>query len=75
MELPIWVNNLLFVIQIFAAIFFVWLIWPLIKGEKWKEKFIDNKQALSILIVFIIIFIFAWGLVWLFNILAPADLT
>lgn len=69
MELPDWLNNSLFALQIFAVIFFLWIIWPLVKSEKWKEKFVDNKQAFSILIVFIIIFIFVWGLVWLFDLL------
>lgn len=69
MELPDWLNNSLFALQIFAVIFFLWIIWPLVKSEKWKEKFVDNKQAFSILIVFIIIFIFVWCLVWLFDLL------
>lgn len=73
MELPAWLESLLIALQIAAFLFFLWLIWPLIKGEQWKEKFIKNKQALSILIVFILIFIFIYGLTALFNWIAPVE--
>ena len=73
MELPVWLESLLIALQIAAFLFFLWLIWPLIKGEQWKEKFIKNKQALSILIVFILIFIFIYGLTALFNWIAPVE--
>lgn len=73
MELPVWLESLLIALQIAAFLFFLWLIWPLIKGEQWKEKFIKNKQALSILIVFILIFIFVYGLTALFNWIAPVE--
>jgi hypothetical protein len=73
MELPVWLESLLIALQVAAFLFFLWLIWPLIKGEQWKEKFIKNKQALSILIVFILIFIFIYGLTALFNWIAPVE--
>lgn len=74
MELPIWLEYTLIAVQIFAFGFFLWLIWPLVKGEQWKEKFIHNKQAFSILIVFILIFVFIYGLVGLFNWLLPPEI-
>lgn len=74
MELPIWLEYSLIGVQIFALGLFLWLIWPLVKGEQWKEKFIHNKQAFSILIVFILIFIFTYGMVALFNWLIPTEM-
>ena len=73
MELPAWLEGLLIALQVAAFFFFLWLIWPLIKGEQWKEKFIKNKQALSILIVFILVFIFIYGLTALFDWIAPIE--
>ncbi|WP_029934525.1 hypothetical protein [Thiomicrospira pelophila] len=74
MELPIWLEYLLIGLQIGAAVFFVWLVWPLIKGEQWRKKFIENKQAFSILIVFILIFIFVYGLGFVFDALFPVEI-
>lgn len=73
MALPEWLEYLLIAVQVFAFFLFLWLIWPLVKGEQWKEKFIHNKQALSILIVFILIFVFIYGLTALFEIIAPVE--
>lgn len=74
MELPTWLEYVLIGVQIFSVGLFLWLIWPLVKGEKWREKFIQNKQALSILIVFVLVFIFIYGLVALFNWLFPVEM-
>lgn len=73
MELPIWLEYLLIGLQIGAVVLFIWLVWPLIKGEQWRKKFIENKQAFSILIVFIIVLIFAYGLGFLFDTLFPVE--
>jgi hypothetical protein len=73
MELPSWLEIALVAVQIFAVGLFFWLIWPLVKAEKWKEKFIHNKQALSILIVFVLIFVFVYGMMALFDWLYPIE--
>lgn len=73
MELPIWLEYLLIGLQIGAVVLFIWLVWPLIKGEQWRKKFIENKQAFSILIVFIIVLVFAYGLGFLFDTLFPVE--
>lgn len=49
---------LITIIEILALVFFIYLIYPAIKAENWKEKFIENKHAKSILIVFILIIVF-----------------
>jgi uncharacterized membrane protein SpoIIM required for sporulation len=74
MELPFWVQAFLIFIQVAAVVVFIWLIWPLVKNEEWKKKFIDNKQALSILIVFVLVFVFVYGLTAVFNWLYPVEL-
>ncbi len=48
--------SILLVLAKIGAVFgFIFLIWPLVKAEKWKQKFIENKHAKSLLIVFILI--------------------
>ncbi len=51
-------TTLAIILQLAALILFIALIWGAVKNENWKEKFIDNKHARSLLIVFIIIFVF-----------------
>lgn len=48
-------ETLVIILQVAALIFFIALIYPTIKAENWKEKFIENKQAKSVLIVFVLI--------------------
>lgn len=48
---------LVIILQVAALIFFIALIYPTIKAENWKEKFIENKQAKSVLIVFVLILV------------------
>ncbi|WP_044410566.1 hypothetical protein [Thiomicrospira microaerophila] len=74
MELPFWVQAFLIFVQVAAVVVFIWLIWPLVKNEEWKKKFIDNKQALSILIVFVLVFVFVYGMTAVFNWLYPVEL-
>ncbi len=56
-------------------IFFVFLavIWPAVKKEKWKEKFIDNRHARSILIVFILILLFVMAISVFFDTFYPLE--
>jgi len=61
------------ILQILALVIFVALVWPYVKKEKWKEKFIDNKQARSVLIVFILILLFMVGLSLFFDMLYPIE--
>ncbi|MDR9497616.1 MAG: hypothetical protein RI556_00410 [Hydrogenovibrio sp.] len=61
------------VLQILAVVILLFLIWPHIKNEKWKEKFIDNKQARSVLIVFILVLALVVGVSWLMDALIPLE--
>lgn len=61
------------ILQILALVVFIALIWPYARQENWKEKFIDNKQARSILIVFVVILLFTFGLSLLFDSFYPIE--
>ncbi|MDG4812853.1 hypothetical protein P8629_07520 [Hydrogenovibrio sp. 3SP14C1] len=61
------------ILEILALVIFIALVWPYIKKEKWKEKFIDNKQARSVLIVFLLILVFMVGLSLFFDMLYPIE--
>ncbi len=61
------------VLPILAVIFFLFLIWPHIKTENWKEKFVENKQAFSLLVVFGLILLFSVGIGLFFDILFPVE--
>jgi len=52
------------VLQILAIVVFLFLVWPHIKKEKWKEKFIDDPQARSILIAFVLVLVLVVGVSW-----------
>ena len=72
-ELPTSIQYLLIALQLTALAVFIYFVWPLIKSEDWKAKFIDNKTARSIIIVFILIFIFVWGLGAFFDAFFPVE--
>ena len=72
-ELPDYIQYLLIAIQLFAVGLFIYLIWPYLRKEKWREKFIENKTARSIIIVFVLIFIFLYGMGALFDIFFPIE--
>lgn len=72
-ELPVGIQYLLIGLQLLALGIFLYFIWPLVKSENWKEKFIENKTARSILIVFVLIFIFVYGIGALFDALFPVQ--
>lgn len=72
-ELPAHIQYLLIALQVVAVIVFIYFVWPLVKKERWKEKFIDNKTARSTLIVFVLIFLFAWGLGAFFDAFFPVE--
>lgn len=72
-ELPSHISYMMIGLQIVAAIVFIYFVWPLIKKERWKEKFIDNKTARSILIVFVLILLFSWGLGVFFDTFFPVE--
>ena len=72
-ELPHWLQYLLVGLQILGVIVFIYLVWPHIKAESWKAKFIDNKQAFSIIIVLIMIFSFLYGLGAFFDTFFPVE--
>lgn len=72
-DLPSWLQYSIIALQVIAGIFFLYIAWPHIRQERWKEKFIDNKTARSLLIVFFVIFIFLYGLGALFDFLFPVE--
>ncbi len=72
-ELPANIQYLLIAFQIIATIGFLFIIWPYIRKERWREKFIENKSARSILIVFVIIFAFTYGMVEFFDAFFPVE--
>lgn len=61
------------ILQILALVIFIALVWPYVKKERWKEKFIDNKQARTVLIVFVLILLFMVGLSFFFDTLYPIE--
>jgi Na+/H+ antiporter NhaC len=63
----------LILLQIFALALFIFLIWPHLKNEEWKEKFIQNKQAFSLLIVFVLILGFVLGMSVFFDVFFPVE--
>lgn len=72
-ELPHSIQYMLLALQVFALGVFVYFIWTPLKKEKWREKFIENKQAFSILIVFVLILIFVFGLGQFFDVFFPVE--
>lgn len=60
-------------LQILALVVFIAIIWPSIKKENWKEKFIENKQAKSVLIIFVLILIFTLGVSTFFDVFFPIE--
>lgn len=72
-DLPVGVQYFLIALQIFALGVFLYFVWPLVKSEKWKEKFIDNKTARSIVIVFVLIFLFVYGIGFVFDTFFPVQ--
>lgn len=72
-DLPLGIQYLLIGLQLFALAVFLYFIWPLVKTENWKQKFIENKTARSILIVFILIFVFVYGIGFVFDTLFPVQ--
>ncbi|MBF6056804.1 MULTISPECIES: hypothetical protein [Thiomicrorhabdus] len=72
-ELPFEIQMLLIVLQLFALGVFLYLIWPNIKSEEWRKKFIENRTARSILIVFVLILLFVTGLGSFFDYFFPVE--
>lgn len=72
-ELPLSIQYFLIALQLVALGVFIYFVWPLVKKEDWKAKFIDNKTARSILIVFMLILIFVWGLGVFFDTFFPVE--
>ena len=72
-ELPTGIQYLLIGVQVMATIGFLYLIWPYVRKERWREKFIENKSARSILIVFVIIFLFSYGMGAFFDAFFPVE--
>jgi glucan phosphoethanolaminetransferase (alkaline phosphatase superfamily) len=61
------------ILEIVAVVGFLFLVWPHLRDEEWKEKFIHNKAAFSLLIVFVIIFLFVFGIGLFFDTFFPVE--
>lgn len=61
------------ILKIVAFFLFIALIWPHIKAENWREKFIENKHAFSLIIVFILILLLILGITFTFDTLFPVE--
>ncbi|NPA71607.1 MAG: hypothetical protein GXO35_02135 [Gammaproteobacteria bacterium] len=72
-DLPPYIQYLLIAIQLAAVGVFIMLIWPHLKQEKWREKFIENRTARSIIIVFVLIFLFLYGMSAFFDAFFPVE--
>lgn len=72
-ELPNSIQYLLIALQVLAMVFFVVMAWPYIRKERWREKFIENKTARSIIIVFVLVFLFIFGMTTVFDIYFPME--
>lgn len=72
-ELPTNIQYLLIALQLVALAVFLYFIWPYVKAEPWKKKFIENKQAFSIIIVMLMIFGFLYGLGAFFDAFFPVE--
>lgn len=72
-ELPHYVQYFLITLQLIALGLFLYFIWPQIKSEEWRKKFIENKVALSIMIVFVLILLFVLGLGAFFDAFYPIE--
>ncbi len=61
------------ILEIIAVVGFLFFVWPHIRDEAWKEKFVQNKHALSLVIVFAIIFLFVFGIGYFFDTFFPVE--
>lgn len=64
---------MILLLQLLVLIVFIALIWPTIKKENWKEKFIDNRHARSLLIVFALILVFVMTISIFFDTFYPLE--
>jgi heme/copper-type cytochrome/quinol oxidase subunit 2 len=72
-DLPNYIQYLLIAVQLLAVGLFFYFIWPYLREEKWREKFFENKTARSIIIVFVLIFIFLYGMGIVFDTFFPIE--
>ncbi len=55
-ELPRWLDWGITLIAIASILFFLWFLKPVILHQEWKEKFIDNKVALALILLSLMAF-------------------
>ena len=72
-DLPNYIQYLLVAVQVLAVGLFFYFTWPYLRQEKWRKKFIENKTARSIIIVFVLIFIFIYGMGLVFDTFFPIE--
>lgn len=63
----------MYIVEIVVLIIFLIIIWPHVKKENWKAKFIEDKHARSILIIFLMILLFTAGFGIFFDLLFPVE--
>ena len=61
------------IINLGLLVLFIILIWPQVKKEHWREKFLENKHAKSLLIVFTLILFMTVGVSLFFDIFFPVE--
>jgi len=66
-------DTVFLVLKIFALFLFIALIWPHLKQENWREKFYENKQAFSLVIVFVMILLLVLGITFTFDTFFPVE--
>lgn len=72
-ELPVALQYGLIGLQLLALAVFIYVIWPYVRSEAWRKKFIENKTARSLIIVFVLIFIFVYGMGAFFDAFFPIE--
>lgn len=61
------------IIELLILALFIAFIWPSLKNEEWKAKFIENKLARSILIIFVAVLLFSLAIGLFFDIFFPVE--
>ena len=72
-ELPRWLDWGITLLAIASVIFFLWFMKPIILHSEWKEKFIDNKVALALIIIYVIAFVLMLLMGWWVDAFFPVE--
>ena len=72
-ELPRWLDWGITLLAVASVIFFLWFMKPIILHSEWKEKFVDNKVALALIIISIIAFVLMLLMGWWVDTFFPVE--